>query len=256
MKALVLTYDRNRCLTDQMIHRYRQLWPDHPFTFRIPYQRDAGHGEDDREYIPSPEDIKGTVLTLLSDIDDAEWIYWCIDDKYPIELDLPRIRSVFEWVEGISDPTLGGVLFCRPDRLLKKKFLTGKTLRDYQGMKYLERRHYKKIWIHQLMRAGTLRHLFNSFPDDIPTAKMMDMHKDAVTKPVHHRLFVSTRNLAVFGESSYRGMLTKNCYRSMTASNIRIPEWHTVFTDKEILIGKMPSDLMRTLRNLFLLRAW
>ena len=250
MKALVLTYDRNRCLTEHMIHKYRQLWPDHPFTFRIPYQQDIGHGEADREYILSPEDIKGTVMTLLSDIDDAEWIYWCIDDKYPIKLNLPRIRSVFKWVEGIRDPSIGSLLFCRPDRLLKKKFLTGETLRDSQGMKYLEQRHYKKIWIHQPMRAGVLRHLFESFPDVIPTAKMMDFHKNAVAKPVDHRLFVMAQNLAVFGESSYRGVLTKNCYRSMIANNIRISEWRSTVAEKELVFGKMPPDRFSALRKL------
>ncbi len=38
MKALVLTYDRNHFVTDHMIATYNKHWPDHPFTFYIPYQ--------------------------------------------------------------------------------------------------------------------------------------------------------------------------------------------------------------------------
>ncbi|MGD2056620.1 MAG: hypothetical protein PVJ15_07420 [Gammaproteobacteria bacterium] len=251
IKALVLTYDRNRCLTDHMIYRYRQLWPDNPFCFRIPYQKNAGRGEADREYIKSPQDLKGTVLALLEGIADAEWIYWCIDDKYPIDLDLPRVKALVEWIRGIDDPEVSGVLFCRPGKLLKKKFLTGRVLRDANGMKYLERRNYKKIWIHQFLRAGVLRHLFESFPDVIPSAKVMDQLKMQVSKPAHHRLFVTARNLATYGESTFRGRLTKNCQHSIAASPLQLPAWHSQTVDKEIVIGKMPSHGFGFLKKLF-----
>jgi len=254
MKALVLTYDRNRCLTDHMIYRYRLLWPDHPFTFRIPYQEDAGRGEANREYIKTPKNIKQTVLALLAGIDDEEWIYWCIDDKYPIALDLPRVKSIVEWI-GADDPAVSGVLFCRPEKLLKQKFLTGKVVRGTNGIKYLERRNYKKIWIHQFMRAGILRYLFESFPDAILSAKEMDHLKMRVTKPDDHRLFVTARNIATYGESTFRGMLTKNCHHSISASPLQLPAWYSDTVDKEIVIGKMPRPGLGALQNLFHIRG-
>ncbi len=255
MKALVLTYDRNRCLTDHMIFRYRKLWPDNPFRFLIPYQHDAGRGESDREYIKTPADIRGTVLTLLDGIADTEWIYWCTDDKYPIELDLPRVNAVVEWIPAHEDPEVSGILFCRPDKLLKKKHLTGRVLRAAGGMKYLERRNYKKIWIHQFLRARVLRHLFESFPEMIPSAKVMDQLKMQVAKPAHHRLFVTARNLATFGESTFRGRLTKNCRQSIAASPLQLPAWHSETVDKEIIIGKMPSPGSGILQYLFQVRG-
>jgi hypothetical protein len=33
MKAIVLTCDRYRALTEHMIRKYEELWPDHPFVF-------------------------------------------------------------------------------------------------------------------------------------------------------------------------------------------------------------------------------
>src|SRR5437016_4718972 len=93
MKAIVLTYDRNRAVTEHMILKYEQLWPDHPFTFRIPYQELAGPANPRHEYIRTPPEIRPTVLQLIAGLDDNEWIYWCVDDKYPIELVLPKIRT-------------------------------------------------------------------------------------------------------------------------------------------------------------------
>ncbi len=86
MKAIVLTCDRYRAITEHMILQYERSWPDHPFIFQIPYQDARGTDTTKTNYHKTPEDIKGTVLHLLADVDDEEWIYWCVDDKYPVRL--------------------------------------------------------------------------------------------------------------------------------------------------------------------------
>ena len=86
IKAIVLTCDRFRAITRHLILKYERLWPDHPFVFHVPYQELRGTDTDRIKYHAAPEDIKGTILHLLADIDDEEWIYWCVDDKYPIQL--------------------------------------------------------------------------------------------------------------------------------------------------------------------------
>ena len=42
IKAIVLTWDRSRAITDHMILQYERLWPDHPFVFHIPFQNLPG----------------------------------------------------------------------------------------------------------------------------------------------------------------------------------------------------------------------
>jgi len=81
IKAIVLTCDRYRVMTQHLIVQYERLWPDHPFVFHIPYQELGGVDSERIKYHTSPADIKGTVLHLLANIDDEEWIYWCVDDK-------------------------------------------------------------------------------------------------------------------------------------------------------------------------------
>ena len=78
IKAIVLTCDRYRAITKHLIVQYERFWPDHPFVFHVPYQELGGVESERIKYFTSPSDIKGTVLHLLADIDDEEWIYWCV----------------------------------------------------------------------------------------------------------------------------------------------------------------------------------
>jgi hypothetical protein len=237
MKAIVLTYDKYRAVTEHMVWQYGRLWVDHPFCFRIPYQELPGENSEQREYVQSPADIRGTVLTLLRDLDDEEWIYWCIDDKYPITLELPRIRKILEWVEqGLLE--CDGILFCRCRNMLTESALRTERLQDKFNHIYLRRKNYEQIWIHQFVRVKVIRHLFEQMPDAIGTAKVMDHLKEKVVLPESHRLFVTERNLAVFGESTSRGKLTANCYRSLLAAQLPLPEI-AVAEEQHIVMGEI-----------------
>lgn len=57
MKAIVLTYDKYRTLTERMISMYQKLWPGHPYRFRIPYQELPGMASSKREYLKTVSDI-------------------------------------------------------------------------------------------------------------------------------------------------------------------------------------------------------
>src|SRR5882762_1839312 len=118
MKAIVLTCDRYRAITEHMIYKYNELWPDHPLVFRIPYQELGGRTTASSEYVQTPPDIRETVLHSIADLDDDEWIYWCADDKYPIELVLEKINQFVE--DAVRSPDLSGLLFCRCKALVRK----------------------------------------------------------------------------------------------------------------------------------------
>jgi hypothetical protein len=238
IKAIVLTFDRNRVLTDHMIFQYAKLWPDHPFQFRVPYQELGPSSASGRvEYRRSPPGIKETVLTLLEDLADDELIYWSIDDKYPIKLDVPRIARIGEWLSSERAARVSGVLFCRCRHMWDDRYLTGETITDPWGHEYLARTSYAQIWVHQFLRVGVIRHLFESFQQVIDFPRRMDRMKDALQKPADHRLFVSRRNLAVFGESTVRGTLTLNCRRSLSANGLPAPSWAMATTPGQHFSG-------------------
>jgi hypothetical protein len=239
MKAIVLTCDRYRAITEHMILQYERLWPDHPFVFRIPYQHIGGTDTERTNYRKTPEAIKATVLHLLADVDDEEWIYWCVDDKYPIRLITGKITNLI--TRAINSPEMSGLLFCRCRVTLDspKLALYPEDIINPSGDIYFERKAWYQIWIHQLLKAKVLRHLFTQLPDLIPSAKEMDQLKDNIVKPRELRLFVTKENFAVFGESTARGLVTQNCYESMVASNIEFPEWFRHPNGQYVTMGEL-----------------
>jgi hypothetical protein len=242
VKAIVMTCDKYRALTDHMIFKYEQLWPNHPFHFRVPYQKFGSNLATDKvEYKKTPLAIKATVLSLLEDLDDEELIYWCIDDKYPIKLDVSGIERAYQWLSEEDPPEVDGILFCRHGSLWNPKCLTGQKIVDNSKNVYLERKGYKQIWIHQFLRVKILRYLFQSLPDEISFAKDMDRLRKQVEKPQSHRIFVSRQNLAVFGESTSRGLVTQNCYRSIIENDLALPAWCSETTDSEIVMGALDN---------------
>ncbi len=239
IKAIVLTCDRYRAITEHMIFQYDRLWPGHPFVFQIPYQELGGTDTDRTKYLTAPSDIKGTVLHILGEIDDEEWIYWCIDDKYPIQLVTDKIASLIS--HAMRSPEVDGLLFCRCRATLNNPRLTlfPRKVKNPFGDVYFERKAWFQIWIHQILRAKVLRYLFTHLPDDIPSAKAMDELKNDVPKLPEHRLFVTKENFAVFGESTRRGVITQNCYESMVATGIEIPEWFLQPDGEYVTLGKL-----------------
>jgi hypothetical protein len=239
IKAIVLTCDRYRAITEHMIFQYDRLWPDHPFVFRVPYQDLGGVDTERVKYLTAPSDIKSTVLHLLTEIDDEEWIYWCVDDKYPIQLIPDKIASLIS--HAMRSPEVDGLLFCRCRATLNNPKLTlyPRKVKNPSGNIYFERKAWFQIWIHQILRAKVLRYLFTHLPDHIPNAKAMDELKNEVPKLPEHRLFVTKKNFAVFGESTRRGVITQNCYESMVAAGIELPEWFRHPDGEYVTLGKL-----------------
>jgi len=239
IKAIVLTCDRYRAITEHMIFQYDRLWQDHPFLFHVPYQKLGGVDTERVKYLNAPLNIKGSVLHLLSEIDDEEWIYWCVDDKYPIQLPTDKVTSLIS--HAMRSPGIDGLLFCRCRALLSIPALTlhPKKVKNLFGDVYLERKGWWQIWIHQMMRAKVLRHLFKHLPDHIPSAKAMDDLKDDVPKLPEHRLFVTENNYAVFGESTRRGMITQNCYDSIITTKIELPIWFHHPNGQHVTLGEL-----------------
>src|SRR5437879_972375 len=146
MKAIVLTCDRYRAVTEHMILQYEKLWPDHPFVFRVPYQKFQGAPGNRAEYVQTPAEIRATVLQTLADLDDEEWIYWCPDDKYPIELVVDKIVDLVSDIVRSAD--MSGLLFCRCKALLRRPEATlhPQPKINSFGDVYLERKAGPRIW--------------------------------------------------------------------------------------------------------------
>ena len=105
MKAIILTYDQQIGLAELVYKAYARLWPNCPFDFLIPCNNPDNKlfhrylaKRDNVTLMPSPPDIRGTMESLLESIEDEEWVYWAIDDRYPIRIDVTAMEEVYQFV--------------------------------------------------------------------------------------------------------------------------------------------------------------
>jgi hypothetical protein len=239
MLAIVLSCDKYHPLTDHMISCYVRKWPSNPFVFRVPYQEFpqslAWKFGSKIELVRTPRNIKKTVLSLLSDLDEDEWIYWCIDDKYLVEIDEAAANKSLEWIGQLDNPMDCGIMFCRCRKLLDNENLRlGTNVISPFGQEYIQRKNYYQFWIPQFMRAGVLRALFKEFPDSEFVAKDMDTFTG---QEEWLSVKVSIKNYACFGESTMAGMLTQNCSSSLVEAGIDAPGFRV--SSHEIFMGRL-----------------
>ncbi len=238
LPAIVLTCERYRPFTEHMIKRYEVVWPTHPFTFEVPYQR-CPLGGARVVSRPTPEPIRATVLELLDGFDDERWVYWCIDDRYPIELVQPVVARLAEAVLTDGLPGMDGILFCRARKMLRASHLSPERRDGPGGVSLLRRIDYSQIWLHQFLRVKVLRHLFLEFPESVPEARILDPVKDQLPLPADHRLYVVETNLAVFGESTTRGRVTRNCASSFRTLGLALPPGFEEGETDDVIIGSL-----------------
>ena len=120
MKAIILTCDKYLPFADHTIYSYEKNWKSNPFIFRVPYgeiypeeirskygdkvdiiQTDAAKVVHECNQVDTDSDgkvkvslIKNTVLDLIEDIADDEWIFWTMDDRYLIDINEKQVKKI------------------------------------------------------------------------------------------------------------------------------------------------------------------
>ncbi len=245
--AIVLTCQKYIPLAAHMMDCYQSLWPDHPFVFRLPQgsaaETLAKHRPNAVSLHPTEEGegrgrFKASVLGLLAGVDDEDWVYWCLDDKYVTRMNVSVARRVARALPQVA-PNVAGLSFARARSLMNPENLAPDESIQINGMQFLRRNSYAQIWLHQFLRAKVLRHLFAGFPDVVPNAKDMDELINRADLPDDHRLFVISRNAVQFGESTSRGKITANCAKSLRTRG-EIPAGFET-SEQSIFIGQLPT---------------
>lgn len=244
MKALVLTFDKYKPFAVHMIMCYEQLWPNHPFTFRVPYQSDEVKDYYESKFGPkvemikSPSGIVDTMFALSDDLDDNEWVYWCMDDRYPLKLDIEEIEKCKKFIENGNEKNISGLMFCNNPRIWMPEncFWCKYKIRTNDKQIYYRRKNYTMIWNHQFLRVKVVRYFFNLFPRVMKQAKEMDYIKDKAVLPDNQCLYMLDHNIAVYGESTNRGVMLKNCVDSFKAKGLALPDGFKQ-TDETIIKG-------------------
>lgn len=98
MKAILLTYDKQCGLAQLLVKSYELLLGEYlPFQFLIPCQNKHAYTDfssDNVKFIESKTSkIKDSIAVLLDGIDDNEWVFWCIDDRYPVAVEREQLKE-------------------------------------------------------------------------------------------------------------------------------------------------------------------
>ena len=123
MKGVVLSFDPHLEIANLLVETYNRLWPDCRFQFRIPFtdrNPSSIFRAQNVEFISTSPDIRSTVESLLCDLPEHEFVFWCIDDRYPIEIFEPTVlRAVRDFASHagsdidsikLTDLTVEGIL--------------------------------------------------------------------------------------------------------------------------------------------------
>lgn len=243
-------------IAEHMIDRYGTLWPGHPLRFRLPDGPRARAVADlhpgSVETVPTPDGngtgrIRDAVLGLLSGIEDEQWVYWCIDDKYPVRLDAAAMDRLVDAIERIDDPGVSGLLPVRPRQRVDRARHDPDDRLRVESTWFLRRHGWGRIWLHQFVRAGLLRSLMEPMPEVIPAAKAMDGMIKVRALPAGRTVWTIERGIAVLGESTTAGALTRNCAKSMRERG-PLPAGYDVSTRAELYGGGRAAHAFRRLR--------
>lgn len=242
MKALVLTFDKYRFFAAHMIMCYEQLWPNHPFLFRVPYQNEEvkfffeNQFGQKVEMIKSPSGIVDTMFALSDDLEDDEWVYWCMDDRYPMKINVEEVEKCRRFIESDEGNKIAGLMFCNNPRIWMPEncYWRRYKIKTAERQKYYRRKNYTMIWNHQFLRVSVVRTFFGLFPRVMKQAKEMDYIKDKAVLPDNQRLYMLDHNIAVYGESTNRGVMLKNCAESFLEKGLEMPEGFEISEEKLI----------------------
>jgi len=231
MKAIVQSCDRYHSVAENMLTQYERLWPSNPFTFRLPWNIEYPKNieskfKDKVEFIKTEIPFKETFNGLTEDLGDDEWVYWCIDDKYVIDMEEDKANKVFKFVESIENPNIINVSlsYAREQKQTAdymKKMGIGKSL-SFEGLHFIEHRAFTNNWLHQFFRVGALKEFWSHIKEPKRyQARSMDhdvRHLTGVCLVLDHKM-------CTYGESTDKGSITKNCENSCIENNITVPDY-------------------------------
>lgn len=260
MKAIVLTYDRNQPFADLMIRRYRHFWPNHPFQFKVPFQELNGLNHNKRvTFKKTSPNICNTVLELLEGMDDEEWVYWAIDDKYVADIDTSHMELLLTFLDSPESDGIDGVCPMRIRSLRANSIL--QTPINFQVGTFYRRIDWEQIWLHQFLRVKVLRFFFTEMLSvlcDQPAKEMDRLKKDI---EMDYNLLVTEQSWISLWESTSRGMGLKSTRIHCLMHGIKVDS-SVQFIDKSIRMGtyfnpslknRLDRGLLRFLRIFFFL---
>jgi hypothetical protein len=214
MRGILLTYDTQLGLAELVHKCYAALWPDLPVTFRIPFNgsaRGSAHAylssQSNCEFVACGRGIRESMRALLGGVNDDEWVYWCIDDRYPTWLDRDYLRAVIDALPHLPEDV-------EEVKLLKwKEILTARVFEiGGQPFNVQADGQYWGYWHHRPVRARVLRRILLSeeLAEGCSINDIQTLLLTSAERRVTGRALVPSRNIIKLAEPLVDRQLTRN----------------------------------------------
>tara|TARA_R100001126_G_C4851055_1_gene161998 strand:+ start:54 stop:800 length:747 start_codon:yes stop_codon:yes gene_type:complete len=233
IKAIVLSCDRYHKITDHMIETYQKLWPTNKLKFLIPWNKVypqflVDKWGDKIKLIQTPVEFKPTIDGLLKNINENEWVYWCTDDSYLVDLDEDAANASYNFVENCNNNSIYSVIFYNGQYdIVHRTFDKEKSL-NHNGYNFFKKNKITYQWQHQFCRSKVIKKMFDCL-DEPEFPKQMDhMQKEEKSKEFWNMInegdwYVIENNSVIMGEPTSRGKLTINGLESFKQYNLTPP---------------------------------
>lgn len=255
MKAIMLCCDKYHMFAYHTILSYQKHWPTNNFVFHIPWtykiptyiENDNRISKNKIKFIQCVNSsFKTTVSTLLENINDNEWIYWCSSDQYLTQINdeiANNVEKLLDTDDIFKDNNIFGLssalLVKNGAKLIKKK---SEDISSGSGWKIVEKEPWDSsrtitLWFHQYLRAKVIKHIFNAF-DEPNVAKNLDKQLYSNIDKIYcfpklGRYFTINCKIAKFAENTSRGKILLNTLKSFKEYNLDVPTDFDVM-EKEI----------------------
>jgi len=226
MKCIILCCDKYHIFAYHSIKTYEKYLPNNNFTYYLPYNIEVPDfiKEIRREtgkrikLIKTGIEFKKTMLKLLSDVDDEEFVYWCSSDTYIEQIDSEKFYLIKKLIEEGKFNQYDVISLFRNKKLKNKEsFLV-------ENIEFINCNPWTKpdfnIWQHQFMKGKILKAIWNSF-DEPNNAKELDYQLCNKNHRIYkNKTFINCKNIYLknailkLGENTSRGMVTINSINS------------------------------------------
>lgn len=242
MKALVLTYDKQVGLAELVVKSYMALWKDCPLQFVIPRNDDSSPHFDflaaqkNVSLVRTPPGIHGTMAALLDGFEDEAWVYWCIDDRYPIKIEQAAMQKVLDFIASGAAEHLNAI------KLMHWKETVDPSCAEFcigdRTFRFQTRSSPAGFWHHHFLRVKALKDVFvGSAADgvaDTPAAlNQYYFQKVALSDGFKSRAFPADGPIIQLGETLANGLLLANACDALAQYNCPVPDYkrrpHAVF---------------------------
>lgn len=260
MRAIVLTYDRQLEFAALLVKSYLKHWKDCPLHFRIPFSKDESLAKIQNElknykveFIKTDSDIRSTMAGLLANIDDEEFVFWAIDDRYPIKINnLPGLQKIYKNLSASTDDSLSQVdsikLFTHPEVAWNKRFsiqdICCRNEISFANTSFFIQKisPSKGFYIHHFTRGKVLKKYFlNHQLPKVYGLSEFHNHLTSFETPAE-KVLIPVQPIAEFAEPCVDGELTINGFCDLRRYKLEIPQ---IPRSKKIFIYSESSRLIK-----------